>query len=244
MNSKVLFYAFLIWLISGCAQVPPSSVTVSQSIGNDVLSMSQAHAAFVNAYFDELEKEINDLIDNKYAPELIADSVKEHKEWYEDSNDKDASIIYAIEEAFVNTNEKSNEQIVSETNGALLGLQYFFEIINEDVAKRRSQLLTPIREKRNQLLNAIDANYQNIIRKNATITGLLSSVVEVHEAQDKILSELGFEEGMRGKVGNSISQISNAMKDFRSKVEARSNTVTDIEKGFDELSSNLSSLIE
>ncbi|GAB5380857.1 MAG: hypothetical protein Alis3KO_27130 [Aliiglaciecola sp.] len=206
--------------------------------------MSQAHAAFVNAYFDELEKEINDLIDNKYAPELIADSVKEHKEWYEDSNDKDASIIYAIEEAFVNTNEKSNEQIVSETNGALLGLQYFFEIINEDVAKRRSQLLTPIREKRNQLLNAIDANYQNIIRKNATITGLLSSVVEVHEAQDKILSELGFEEGMRGKVGNSISQISNAMKDFRSKVEARSNTVTDIEKGFDELSSNLSSLIE
>ncbi|BDX04862.1 hypothetical protein [Planctobacterium marinum] len=229
-------------LLAGCAQVPPSSVTVSQSIGNDVLSMSQAHSAFVNAYFDSLEKEINFYIDHTYAPELIAAAVREDKKRFDTPADQDASVIFAVQEAFVNVKDKTDSQIAEDVDAAMLGMRYFIEIINEDIVKRRNLLLNPVKTKRAELLNSIQSNYQNIIHKSSTITGLLSSVVEIHQAQNEILTELGFEEGLREKVGTSLTELSGAVNEFRRKIEAGNNSVEKIEEYIDEFSTKLSSI--
>jgi len=73
INMILRFFAFtvLISLIGGCAKVPQSSVTLSNSIADDVVSMQKAHKEFINYYYDSLERQANNLIDNKYRPSLI-----------------------------------------------------------------------------------------------------------------------------------------------------------------------------
>ena len=71
MIFRILLCIVLVSLICGCAQVPQSSVILSNSIADDVVSMQKAHKEFINYYYDSLEQQANNLIDNKYHPSLI-----------------------------------------------------------------------------------------------------------------------------------------------------------------------------
>ena len=57
------------------------------------------------------------------------------------------------------------------------------------------------------------------MRGNATVTAHLASVVKVHEAQDEILRKANLE-GLREKVGVSLSNASERVAEFVGKAKA------------------------
>lgn len=225
--------------IISCAQVPESSVTLSQSIGKDIQTMSEAHSRFANAYFDELEKSVNDFIDNVYAPAVIKASIDKDLADSKSEESKGDSAFFWIETAFLKQDTLTPSELEYAQSSALQAMQVFHSTIYEQVEEKRSGLLTSLRKKRQSLLTDLQSNYDNMMRKNAAVSGLLSSVVDVYNTQELVLEEMGVDPKLRTKLGTSLASLSNQVDAFRQKVDNKATTVEDIKAQIDQLQSTL-----
>ena len=203
-HQRLRLFPFLIFAVAslmiGCAQLPQSSVTLSSSIGDDVLSMQRAHKEFINYYYDSLENQANDLIDNKYRPSLLRQVIEQDVAVFKDPARKNNSLFNAIQEAFVDNQGLSQSELEEIQSNAMAGMKIFYTKINGKVEFERTQLIEPLRHQRQDLVARVDSNYSNIIRKNTAITALLNSIVEVHETQQELFSMAGVDENVRIKV--------------------------------------------
>lgn len=220
MAHRIFWLVILAALLSGCAQLPPSSVTLSDSIADDVASMQEAHKAVVDYYFEGLEQQANDLIDNKYRPSLIRQVIELDVKKFNspDPNVRSQSLFNAIQEAFVDNKNLSPAELATVQSNAMAGMKIFYTKIDQKVESERNKLIDPLKQQRQQLLAAIDANYINIIKKNATITALLNSVVKVHESQQEVLSMAGIDEDLRAKFGGELANLSDKIEEIENKV--------------------------
>jgi len=236
INMTLRFLAFIVMvsLIVGCAQVPQSSVKLSNSIADDVVSMQKAHKGFINYYYDRLEQQANDLIDNKYRPSLIRRVIEQDAAKFRDPGKKNQSLFNAIQEAFVDNQNLSQSDLAIAQSNAMAGMKIFYTKIDKKVELERKKLLDPLRQQRQELLGNVDANYTNIIKKNAAITALLNSVIEVHETQQQLFSMAGVEENVREEVGNELSILADKVEEIQGKVDDRTAQVEDVENAINE----------
>jgi hypothetical protein len=230
MAIRFLVLTALVFLMVGCAQVPQSSVRLSNSIADDVASMQKAHKKFINYYYNSLEQQANSLIDNKYRPSLIRQVIEQDVEIFKIPAKKNQSLFNAIQEAFIDNDSMSKSDLAIAQSNAMDGMKIFYTKIDKKVEFERKTLVEPLRQQRQKLLANIDANYINIIKKNAAITALLNSVVEVHETQQKLFSMAGVEENVRDEVGNNLLNLSDQINEIQGKVDGRTAQVEDVEK--------------
>ncbi len=226
---RFIVFIALVFLIGGCAQLPQSSVTLSNSIADDVISMQKAHREFVNYYYDSLEQQANNLINNKYRPSLIREVIELDAAKFIDPNKKEQSLFNAIQEAFVDNKNLSRNELVKAQSNAMAGMKIFYTKIDKKVELERKKLLDPLRQQRQKLLSNTDANYTNIIKKNAAITALLNSIIEVHETQQQLLTMAGVEENVREEIGNELANLSDKIEEIQNKVDGRTAQVEDVE---------------
>lgn len=217
-----------------CAHVPPSSVKLSNSISDDITSMQRAHKEFINYYYDSLEQQVNDLIDNKYRPSLIRQVIDQDVEKYRDQSKKNQSLFNAIQEAFVDNKNLDKNDIETAQLNALTGMKIFYTKIDKKVELERKKLLDPLENQRQELLDNVDANYINIIKKNAAITALLNSIIEVHETQQELFSMVGVDEDVRLKIGNELVNLANKIEEIQQSVDDKSAQVQKIESAITE----------
>lgn len=230
MVSRFIVFTLFISLVCGCAQVPQSSVTLSNSIADDMVSMQKAHKKFVNYYYDRLEQQANSLIDNKYRPSLIRQVIEQDVAKFKVSDKKHQSLFNAIQEAFINNQKLNENELAIAQSNAMAGMKIFYTMIDKKVETERKKLLDPIGQQRQKLLGSIDENYMNIIKKNAAITALLNSVIEVHETQQQLYSMAGVEENVREEVGNNLSELADKVEEIQGNVDGRTAQVEDVEK--------------
>jgi len=119
-------------------------------------------------------------------------------------------------------------------SNAMAGMKIFYTKIDKKVELERKKLLDPLRQQRQELLGNVDANYTNIIKKNAAITALLNSVIEVHETQQQLFSMAGVEENVREEVGNELSILADKVEEIQGKVDDRTAQVEDVENAINE----------
>lgn len=229
MLYRVFVFIALVFLIGGCAQVPQSSVTLSNSIADDMVSMRKAHKKFINYYYDSLEQQANSLIDNKYRPSLIRQVIEQDVAIFRVPEKKNQSLFNAIQEAFVDNDNLSRSDLATAQSNAMTGMKIFYTKIDKKVEVERKKLLDPLRQQRKKLLANIDTNYTNIIKKNAAITALLNSVVKVHKTQQQLYSMAGVEENVREEVGNKLSNLADKIEEIQDKVDDRTAQVEDVE---------------
>jgi len=227
-------FIILVSLLGGCAQVPQSSVILSNSIADDLVSMQKAHKKFINYYYDGLESQANVLIDNKYRPSLIRQVIELDVANFKDPDKKNQSLFNAIQEAFIENQNLSQSELAIVQSNAMAGMKIFYPKIDKKVELERKKLLDPLREQRQELLGNIDANYADIIKKNATVTALLNSVIEVHETQQQLFQMAGVEENVRDKVGNELTNLADKIEEIQGKVDDRTSQVKDVENAINE----------
>ena len=69
----------------------------------------------------------------------------------------------------------------------------FLEDANNQINKKKKELLDPIRRQKREMIRSIDKSYQNSLYANTTITGYLVSARKVKESQQKALEIIGLE---------------------------------------------------
>lgn len=227
----VLAFAFL---VGGCAQLPQSSVALSNSITDDVATMQRAHKDFINYYYDGLEQRANGLIDDKYRPDLIRQVIEQDVATLKNPNKKEQSLFNAIQEAFVNNQKLSQGDLTLAQSNAMAGMKIFYVKIDKKVESQREELLRPLKHQRQELLANVDSNYTNIIKKNASVTALLSSVIKVHETQQQLFTMAGVKDDVRKRLGDELANLSNKVEEIQAKVNGGTAQVEDIEKAINE----------
>lgn len=221
--------SLVILLAAGCAQVPPSSVSLSSSIGEDVTAMQQAHKAFVNFYYDNMQKQADSLIAN-YREGLIREITRQDAAVYANPRTRQDSLFNAVQQAFVNNRRLSEEERQQQQENALLGMVFFYDKIDKQVEKKKKQLLIPLQAQREQFLTELDGHYATILRKNSAITELLSSVVKVHGSQQQLAEMAGAKDNLRQELGEKLAKLSSKASQLQAEVDDKATKVEDVEK--------------
>jgi len=225
-----IFFVLTLTLFS-CVQIPQESIQLSQAMGEDLNEIYKVHIALVNVHYNDLEGNINSFVDNVYAPfqigKLVEADIQDMKDGLEDTmsgalaaapNDPEAAIM------------------------ALEFMEFFISLVRNDIEDYRSELLRPIQNQRNEILNQLHVSYGNVLGANASITAHLSSIKKVKETQSELLQQLGIEKDINEEIGLKIAEMSskiNEIIDQANKIDKQSDDA--IEK-FNEIKEKITKL--
>ena len=178
----------LIGVLASCAQVPEESVTLSEDVGTVLEELRQKNAALIVRMFDDRKAQINQFIDETYAPFVVSTAMEKVK---------------ALDKL---------KLLVDEGKGAQ-ALKLMQIMVNRSLAKiqaKRTELLQPIQRQEARVKAAFDNAFGIAIKGTETTTGLLRSVRRVHSAQEQILAELGLKD-LRNTVHRDAALVSDKL---------------------------------
>lgn len=203
MTAKIIVILSIL-LFSGCTQVPKESVELSATVGRDIAVTHKAHLKLATLLFERMKQDINRFVDDIYVPYQIKNAMdrQRHLADSDDQNLRKKSLLLAINAAFqAGASDKLRSNV-------LKGMGSLLNKIRNDVENMRSELLNPLNEQEEQALGSINRAYQQMHYANSIVTGHLSSIVKVHDAQAELLAEFGIERDLRKEIGEKASYVS------------------------------------
>ncbi|MBI1936553.1 MAG: hypothetical protein HYS25_00360 [Ignavibacteriales bacterium] len=216
LRKYLLVTVFLFGLIfSACTSVPKESMELSLTVGRDVAEMQRAHLELVNLYYDRLTSGINRFIDEVYAP-------------------------YQTEKL---TGQFRDDLFSTDGDGKpklnLENVKTLLEELRSEIDNYRNSKLQPVLAQRDDLLMSINDSYNRIIYANSIVTGHLSSILKVHDAQNEILQKLNLG-GAREKISANLSAVSDKIDNLTSDIKAKKQSVEEIIDRFNKLIKEIS----
>jgi hypothetical protein len=231
MMKRICLVPIFLALAAGCAQVPKESVELSATVGRDLAEVHKAHRELAQLLFRRMRKDVNRFVDDVYAPHQIRFVMAEEQK-KADSTDpavRRKSLLLGINAAF-----KPGASSVLQ-KAVLEGMAITVEKIRVDVESMRSELLVPLDAQEAEVLGAIDRAYLKIHHANSIVTGHLSSVVKVHEAQAELLDSIGVEKDLRKEVGASLASASEQIGNIVEQAEKADKTLDKAKASADEI---------
>lgn len=190
--------------LGGCAQVPHESVELSTTLGRDLTEVHKSHRALAFLLFDRMKADVNDFVDSKYAPYQIGKFlVKDQSDF---RNGDDSLTLFGFLAKAAESPDNQEAQLI-----ALGAMQIVVEEITDSVEAFRNDLLQPLEQQEREVINAIDQSYSRILYANSIVTGHLSSVLAVHDAQSEILNQVGLGDA-REKIGERLVGFSENLR--------------------------------
>ena len=179
----------------GCAQVPRETVELSNTVGRDLTQVHQAHRELAVLLFDRMEGDINQFVNEVYAPYQVRKLLEADFDDFKSGNPE--SLFAALDLAM-----KSPRDTEAQLS-AVDAMDIFVQVVHEEVEAYRAELLRPVKEQREETLAKIESSYLQIHYANSIVTGHLGSVVKVHDAQEELLNQFGVED-LREEVGHKL----------------------------------------
>jgi hypothetical protein len=213
--SQVLLILLLCGLFAGCAQVPKESVELSTTVGRDLTAAHKSHRELAKTLFARMKADIHRFVDNVYAPYQIRSAVAGDLAASRSSNpeERKSSLILGINNAFApGASDAALKNIA-------IGMGYFVEDLRSDIESKRRELIEPIDKQEADLLAAIDRNYAQLIYANSIVTGYLSSIVKVHDAQSQILDSIGVDGDLTRDIASRLAETTQRVGDLVTKAE-------------------------
>lgn len=235
MKHPLCLYAIACALVASCAQVPKESVELSTTVGRDVAVAHESHRKLAQTLFARIKRDVNRFVDNVYAPFQIQFVLEQQKRRKAEGNPN--NLFSGLEAAAQRPNDPKAQTT------ALGMMQYIVEDVRADVEQYRSIRLAPVLKQEEEVVAAIDRVYEQIKRGNATITAHLASVVKVHEAQDELLRKANLD-GLRQKVGVSLSNASERVAEFVGKAKKVEGSVDKASAQVEKLTADLDELLK
>lgn len=186
---RKLFVCGLVALfLSACAQVPKESIELGENVGNILNDLRVKNANLIALHFQSQKDRINRFVDDIYAPQVIAEAMR-------DPN--------------VNVLQELTDYVQAGKGDDVIGLmEIMVRLSMERVDDTRRGLLAPIELQEREVKAAFDQAFGAAIKGNETTTGILRSVVAVHETQNLALERVGLG-GLREQVSNEAASVSN-----------------------------------
>jgi len=196
----------LMLCLASCASVPKETVELSNTVGRDLEEVHRAHRAIADRYFDLIEADIEQFIDDVYAPTYISTFAKE----------------FHLEQVVTGILKEKPENL-------LPVLTDFVTLARINIGRKRMELVTPLKEQRKKVIARIDDAHRQIQAAQAILTGHLASVVKVHEAQNELMKKAGLD-GLREEVAQKTADISDKVAELVDKGEEVNGKMDEVEE--------------
>jgi len=197
MKIRMLGLLIMIFVFTACITIPKETVTLSQTLGNDIKSLQNAHLNIVNIHFVKIKDDINSFVDEVYAPYIIQFVLKSELANYKAGK---PSLFASFETA----GQKDGK---IESENALNEMLDFQNAARKQIESKRNELLSPILKQQNEIIQAVNKSYENAIYANSAITAYLQTIRKVKDAQHEALNLIGLA-GADTLMTNSLVKLS------------------------------------
>lgn len=192
MIKKVQIVVASVFLF-GCAEIPPSTMELSDTVGRDLETIHEANIALVDTLFERMEDDVEQFIDTQYRPAYVKKLVEEF------------GLVNEI-----------NVAMAEQPDAVLIILDEFVRAAVEDVDRKRSQLLDKIQLQHNQVRSEVDKSFKQVRTAQAVIGAHLGSVMKVHDMQADLLEQAGLEDA-RQIIASKTAEVSGKIRDITEK---------------------------
>lgn len=195
--------------LGGCASVPPESVKLSSTVGQQLLEIKRSHEAYINMVYNQMETQANQAVDNVYGPALIGAAL----------NGASGKILIAHLDAGKNGGTDAQE--------AILFVSAFLSNIRNKVESQRAVVLQPIKDHHAAALANVDAAWSQVLQGNATITAYLTSLVKLRDTQDQLFAAAGLPD-IQTKTADALTEASNDINSITNKAKEKDADLTQL----------------
>ncbi len=197
MKTAIVPVFIIFFILASCISVPRESVTLSKVLSSDLVALHNSHRQVTALYFGKIKDDINLFVDDVYSPFVIHYVLNVEMQRYRDG---EASLFRSIENAVA-------IEGVAESEEALNTMFEFLQAANIQIQAMRNELLEPVLKQENEVIDAINKSYEQVINANYTITGYLESVRKVRESQQEALALAGLQ-GADSLISGSLLRVS------------------------------------
>ena len=183
--------------LNGCAEIPPETMELSDTVGRDLHTLQEANLALVDTLFERMERDVDQFIDTQYRPAYVRKLVEEF------------GLVDEI-----------NLALAEKPDAVLVVLEDFVSAAVEDVDNKRSELLEKIHQQHNGVRAEVERSFNQVRTAQSVIGAHLASVMKVHDMQNDLLEKAGLEDARHkiasetAEVARKISQLTDKGRDF------------------------------
>jgi hypothetical protein len=251
-KSIILFAAVILMMLSGCASVPKETVELSEVVGHQISELHKSHIKFIHLYYGKLREDVNDFIDDKWAPLFLSKAVN-NKHFRTDLDG--AYVTSSIDESDVSVKWKGDDLVEPQKSVVLKGVREavtdekskmgqvlldWSEEAQRQINKKRAELLKPVSEQERLVTDEINGAFLDLQRSQAAIKGYLASAVELKEKQEEVLQKLG----ALKKVEKVMGAVTEANDKLSSILEAKDGAENSLAQFIDQMKKSKESIKE
>lgn len=225
---KTSLIATIFFLLAACVSIPKETVTLSQTLANDLVILHNAHRNIAQIYFKKIKDNINSFVDETYAPFVIQHVLTSELQAYQSGK---PSLYGTIEGA-------GKKEGTPATKIAVKEMSDFQSAAYKQIEKKRNELLSPVMAQEAEVIKAVNQSYEHAIYANSTITGYLLSIRKVKEAQQEALSKLGIS-GADTIISNTLTKVSEQISEAVKKGKGIDIYSTNAGEQLDEISNQI-----
>lgn len=192
----------------GCVSIPKESVELSRAVSKDIEAYKSSHIGFVEMYFDKMEDDINDFVDQKISPAFINAMVNSDLRMAHENPQSLFATLARVQSDPSQTN----------TLEAVATIAEFQAAINQELESVRNELLAPVRQKRNEVVKYLTQSYDVTIDANSSVSAYLASAVKVKEKQDALFSYTGIA-GLNDSIADRLASLSSEINRISEKTD-------------------------
>ncbi len=191
--SKISMYCIGILsalFILSCASIPPEAVELSTAVESRITETKSMHQSLVRSYFDARYALVDDYMYNEYVDDYIENIFNNpaiHEAWNE-----------------IRTGENEEDR------------NMFFRVVTlrlfQNVQDQRKQLISPIQERENELLQALDQYYGDTLAAHRYITDLLASAADLNATRNELFADIVGETPDFSGIIDQINRASNTLR--------------------------------
>ncbi len=195
-------YFLLPLTLAGCVSAPKATVELAEITEQQVLELQKSHTKFVKLYYGKLRDDVNRFIDEKWTPAFLTRAVNIP----EFRTDLDAAYVTST----ISPNDLNvlwrgkplaepqktallrgvKQAVDAETSKLGLILLDWSQAAQQQINKKRQEMLKPIDAQEQFMLSEIDSAYADLQRSQSTVKAYLASVVELKTQQDQALAKV------------------------------------------------------
>lgn len=208
MKLRITILLLTFCLLNSCVSVPKETVQLSTVIGTNIKVLENSHTTMVGLFYTEIINNINDFIEEVYAPFIINYVLKKELDNYKKNTSP--SIFETIYTAASDGISKTA------TSKVLTDMSDFLNAAHRQIEKKRNELLIPVQKQRDSIIFNIKISYGNTMRANSSVTNYLQSISNLKESQQKVLSVIGLK-GKAEELNKSLLKVSELTKTLLAK---------------------------
>jgi hypothetical protein len=204
------------------------AVELSATVGRDLVAVEQSHRKLAQLLFARMRADVDRFVDTVYASYQNNSVMTEQFEAAQstDPNRRKVSLVLALQASAA---EPAN---LARRNAIISSMQALVSLLQREIEAQRATLRAPIDAQEAEVLAAIDQAYKQLHYASSIVTGHLSSIVKVQDAQDAVLAKLGAPEHLRESLGSSLADAS---KQLGTVVDKATATKEDVENAVEKI---------